>query len=108
MLIVNLTCFSFVVSVLIFVFFVLLCQNTNSTFKKRFLTIWLSIIIVCISVILMFWIGLPNRAFSEVFEYIDGSIGYAVIACLSALVSIFDGFISLKCKYNKEKQLKKR
>lgn len=88
----------FAVSVVAFVFFAMLCQNLDSTFKKRFTRIWLPIFITCWIFILLCWIGLPNSNFSEIFKFIDGSVGYLVIACISVLVSIFDGFISLRHK----------
>ena len=74
----------------------LLLQERESSYKKRVLYIWLPAFICCVAAVLMFWIGLPNSGFGEVFSRIDGAVGFTVSGGLVLLAAGLDGIISKK------------
>ena len=76
----------------------LLSLNNNSSFKKRFLFVWGMEILLIIIFLLLFWLGLPNSGFGEVFVRIDGAIGACVILGLVVAVTLFDGFLTYKLR----------
>lgn len=76
----------------------LLSLNNNSSFKKRFLFVWGMEILLVIIFLLLFWLGLPNSGFGEVFVRIDGAIGACVILGLVVAVTLLDGFLTYKLR----------
>ena len=68
----------------------------GSTFKKRLLFVWGIVILLGITFLLLFWLGLPNGDFGEVFARIEGAIGVTVISGLALLVALLDGIITYK------------
>lgn len=81
----------------------LLLQEKGSSFFKRLLTVWLPIFLWCLASILLFWIGLPNDGLFAVFTRVEGSIGYAVVACVALLAVFVDGIISNRKSRNPKK-----
>ncbi|MDE7372944.1 MAG: DUF3592 domain-containing protein [Clostridia bacterium] len=68
----------------------------RNTFKKRLFFVWGVVILLGILFLLLFWLGLPNSGFGEVFARIEGAIGLTVISALALLVVFLDGIITLK------------
>lgn len=74
---------------------VLLCMK-GSTFKKRFLFVWGTEILLGIAFLLLFWLGLPHSGFGEVFVRIKGAVGITVVCGLVLCVALLDGLITRK------------
>ncbi|MDE7163343.1 MAG: DUF3592 domain-containing protein [Clostridia bacterium] len=74
----------------------LLVSIKRSTFKKRFIFVWGMEILLGIVFLLLFWLGLPNSGFGEVFVRINGAIGVTVVSCLVLCVTLLDGIITYK------------
>jgi len=72
----------------------ILLSIKGSSFKKRFLFIWGTEILIGIAFLLLFWLGLPNSGFGQVFTRIKGAIGITVVCGLVLLVTLIDGIIS--------------
>ncbi|MBD5131067.1 MAG: DUF3592 domain-containing protein [Clostridiales bacterium] len=83
----------------------ILVGNYGTTFLKRLLFVWGAEILLGIIVLLLFWIGLPNSGFGEVFTRINGAIGVTVISGLVLLIALIDGIVThhLHSKYGDRK-----
>ena len=73
---------------------ILLSGFGRSTFKKRFLFAWGVDILLSIVFLLLFWLGLPNSGFGEVFTRIRGAVGVTVVMGLVVLVMSFDALLT--------------
>lgn len=76
----------------------LLLSVKGSSFKKRLLCAWGVEVLLAVAFILLFWLGLPNSGFVEVFKRINGAVGLAVICQLVLIATLLDGVISFKVK----------
>lgn len=76
----------------------ILLSLKGSTFGKRLLFVWGAEILLGITFILLFWLGLPHSGFSEVFARIKGATGLAVISQLVMFVALLDGLITCKLR----------
>ena len=76
----------------------LLLHESDYAALKRFLVIWLPILIISVVSVLLFSLALPKSGFSDVFKEVSGSIGYTVIAGASVLAAAIDTLISIKAK----------
>ncbi|MDE6618065.1 MAG: DUF3592 domain-containing protein [Clostridiales bacterium] len=72
----------------------LLLQEKGGSLIRRLLLIWLPIFSLCVTNVLLFWIGLPHDGFSAVFARIEGSIGYAVVGGVALLAALIDVIVS--------------
>ena len=66
----------------------------GSSFKKRLTFAWGAELLLGAMVLLLFWLGLPNSGFGEVFLRIKGAIGVTVISGLVLCVAALDGVIT--------------
>ena len=80
----------------------LIISKSNKPFLKRQLFIWLPLTILCIAIMLICWLGLPNDGFGEVFSHMRGAIGYAVFAGATVAAAAIDFYIHLKRKNNSD------
>lgn len=76
----------------------ILLSATGSSFKKRSLLVWGVEIILGLSFLLFFKLGLPHSGFGEVFARIEGAVGLTVITGLVLLVTLLDGVITHKLR----------
>lgn len=67
-----------------------LLGNIGTSFGKRFLFVWGALIALAAVILLLFWLGLPNSGFGEVFRRINGAVGICVISQLVLLATIVD------------------
>lgn len=74
----------------------ILLSVKGSNFKKRLLFAWGTEILLGIAFLLLFWLGLPNSSFGEVFARIEGAVGVTVITSAVSLIALLDGIISCK------------
>ncbi len=81
----------------------ILLTNHVSTFKKRLKFVWGAEVLLGITLLLLFWLGLPNSGFGGVFMRIEGAVGVTVVSGLVLLVSVFDGIITYKLHSQKAK-----
>ena len=72
--------------------------SKGSSFIKRFLFIWGAEILLGVSVMLLFWTGMPHSGFGEVFARNSGAIGVTVVCGLVLLATLVDGAITLKVR----------
>ncbi|MDE6585652.1 MAG: DUF3592 domain-containing protein [Clostridia bacterium] len=77
----------------------ILLSIKGSNFKKRFSFVWGTQILLGIVFLLLFWLGLPNSNFGEVFARIEGAVGVTVVSGLVLLVTLLDGIITYKLRY---------
>lgn len=73
---------------------ILLKEKGGSSFIKRLLCVWGAEILLGVAVLLLFWLGLPNSGFGEVFTRIDGAVGIIVVLGLVVTVIGIDGIIT--------------
>ncbi|MDE6241835.1 MAG: DUF3592 domain-containing protein [Anaeroplasmataceae bacterium] len=80
-----------------------LLSMKESNFKKRFLFVWGIEVLLGISFLLLFWLGLPRDGFAEVFVRIKGARGVAVILGIVFCATLIDGIVTyrLYSKYYK-------
>lgn len=74
----------------------ILLSIKGSSFTKRLLFVWGIDILLGITFMLLFWLGLPYSGFGEVFDRIEGAVGLIVVSCLVALVTVLDAVITFK------------
>ncbi len=74
----------------------ILLSTKRNTFKKRIAFVWGAEILLGIAFLLLFWLGLPNSGFGEVFVRIKGAIGVAVVSQIVALIAFIDAIITFK------------
>lgn len=74
----------------------LLLSIKGNSFKKRLLFVWGMEILLGVVFMLLFWLGLPNSEFYEVFARIEGAVGVAVVSQLVLCVTLLDGLIACK------------
>lgn len=72
----------------------LLLQEKGGSLIKRLLLIWLPVFLLCVTNVLLFWIGLPHDGFSAVFARVEGAIGYAVVGGVAVLATLIDVIVS--------------
>ena len=70
----------------------------GSSFTKRFLFIWGAEILLGVTIVLLFWTGMPHARFGEVFARNSGAIGVTVVCGLPLLATLVDGIITLKLR----------
>lgn len=70
-----------------------LCVKGTS-FLKRLLFVWGVEVLFCVAFLLLFWLGLPNSGFGEVFVRVKGAVGMIVIGGLVLLATLIDGVIA--------------
>ncbi len=95
----------------LFVFFcfmysagMLIClYRKGNSFIKRLFLIWGAEIVLGVAILLMFWSGIPNSGFGEIFSRISGSIGVVVGCGLVLLATLVDSIITLKLRPYKSK-----
>ena len=74
----------------------ILLSVKGTSFKKRLAFTWGIEILLCVAVLLLFWLGLPNSGFDEVFIRIRGAIGVTVMLGLVTCATLIDGIVSHK------------
>lgn len=72
----------------------ILLSIKGSAFKKRLAFTWGTEILIGIAFLLLFWLGLPNSNFGEVFVRIKGAIGVTVVSGLVLFAALIDGIIT--------------
>lgn len=73
----------------------------GSNLKKRLLFVWGVELLLGIAFLLLFWLGLPNSGFCEVFVRIEGAVGVTVVSGLVLLAALLDGVITQKLRAKK-------
>ncbi len=72
----------------------LLLQEKGGSLVKRLLLIWLPSFLLCVTNVLLFWIGLPHDGFGAVFARVEGAIGYTVVGGVAVLATLIDLIVS--------------
>ncbi len=85
-------CILYAVSMNIFI------AHKGSSFKKRFLLVWGSELLLGITILLLLWSGTPHCGFGEVLVRNGGAIGVIVICGLVLLATLVDGIITIKIR----------
>lgn len=55
-------------------------------------------IILGITFLLLFWLGLPNSGFNEVFARTEGAVGVTVICGIVLCVALLDGIFTYRLR----------
>ena len=76
----------------------ILLSIKGSSFKKRLLFVWGVEILLGITFLMLFGLGLPNSGFGEVFARTEGAIGLTVVCGIVLCFTLIDGIITYKTK----------
>ena len=76
----------------------------GSSIFKRLLFVWGILILLGIAFLLLFWLGLPNSGFGEIFARIEGAVGVTVVSGLVLLAFLTDVLLTkiLTAKINEK------
>ncbi len=81
----------------------ILLGTKRSSFKKRLLFSWGVDILLGVVFMLLFWLGLPQSGFGEVFTRFGGAVGVTVVTGMMALAALLDGILTYVLHRKKNK-----